>query len=477
METVQILVIDKDPDSQTFLSELIHALGLGVTVEDNPERALHNLEQEEFAVVITDNRLDGQSGLDVLQQVKRNHPLTEVIVVSKEATVDSAMAALNRGAHSFLEKPISFSEMQLQIKQALAKRSFALKSQSLLKDLAPLDPVVKQHVHHLIEFYHLSRRLINSLEYQQIIDTTLRGLEKMVTAESYSLLIVEGDEAQLHIRSEKPGFVTHLGEIKETLLASWEALNQKQLHPEKLKIDFQTEHMEKQKASSSDSLLSSLCIPLLVQTRIIGLMHVTNTTPAAFDHDTLHLLNILADHIAIILVNASRHRHVQVLASTDGLTGLFNYRTLHERLRHEFDRSNRYGSPLSFIMLDIDLFKKVNDAYGHTQGDAVLRKVADILRESTRDVDLLARYGGDEFVVILPETQPRNGAHLAERIRSAIQKHTFHITDTDIHITISLGVATYPHPEVKGPEDLIDRADRALYEAKNSGQNKVIVAM
>jgi two-component system cell cycle response regulator len=474
--TAQILVIDTDTDSQVILSELIRDMGLEAQVENNVQRALRKLDQEEFALVITDNILNGYSGIDVLKRLKKNHPLTEVIVVAGEATLDAAIAALNLGAHSFIEKPITFSEMQLQIKQALAKRSFALKSQWLLEKTAPFSPVLQNHLNHLIDFNQLSRRLINSMEYQQIIDTALRGLKSMVMAEVCALLIVEGDEAQLHVRSEKPGLVAHLGDIKEGLLLSWKTLSQKQLHPEKLKIDFQTKQVGKLETASSVLLQSTLCVPLLVQTQVIGLLNVASTQPVAFDSETSHFLNILAEYIAAILVNASRHRHIQLLASTDGLTGLYNYRTLHERLKHEFDRSKRYGSPLSLIMLDIDLFKKVNDDYGHTQGDVVLREVADILRKSTREVDLLARYGGDEFVVILPETQSKNAALLAERIRLAVRNHAFRVTDTGTHITISLGLATYPAPGISDSKEFIHHADRALYEAKNSGQDKVIVA-
>jgi diguanylate cyclase (GGDEF)-like protein len=208
----------------------------------------------------------------------------------------------------------------------------------------------------------------------------------------------------------------------------------------------------------------------------MGLLHVASTRPSAFGDEASQVLHIIADYVATTIDNTSQHRYTQLLASTDGLTGLLNHRTLHERLKHEFDRSRRYGSPLSLIMLDIDLFKRVNDTYGHIQGDQVLRDMADILRTSTREVDLLARYGGDEYVVILPETKLEFGSLLAERIRVAVKEHAFHISGIDIHVTISLGVTTFPHPDVTSKDDLISRADTALYEAKHSGLDRVIVA-
>ena len=476
-DDVSILVIDQDPEAQTILHELIQNMGYEVKLEADVRCAFSKLEQEEFAVIITDNLLNGYSGLDVLQRTKELYPLTEVIIVTGQATLDSALAAMNYGAHSFIEKPITFSELQLQIKQALAKRSFALKSQLLLKKSKTFKPIFQKHIQDLIDIFQLSRRLITSMDYHHIIDTTLRGLEAMIQAELHALLLMSEEGAQLHIRSIEPGFEAHLPKIKENLAKVWKTLSKKQYQSETTKIYYKTNQLEKKEEPSRVTFNSEICVPLLVQTKVIGLLHVASTRSSAFNDDTSQLLTIIADYVATLIDNASRHRHTQLLASTDGLTGLFNHRTLHERLKHELDRSRRYGSPLSLIILDIDLFKKVNDRYGHIQGDVVLREVADILRKSTREVDLLARYGGDEFVAILPETKPENGTLLAERIRIAVKDHIFNVSDSKIQITISLGVATYPHADVTTKDDLIDRADKALYEAKHSGLDKVVASI
>ena len=160
---------------------------------------------------------------------------------------------------------------------------------------------------------------------------------------------------------------------------------------------------------------------------------------------------------------------LEALATLDGLTGIKNHRAFQERLEEETSRAGRYGSPLSLLMLDVDHFKQYNDAFGHPAGDEVLKEVAGLMRECSRDTDVVARYGGEEFAVILPQTDPQGAAVIAERIRQAIEKAPW----AGRAVTASLGVATLD-PAWTGGE-LIAAADRALYQSKTSGRNRVSV--
>jgi two-component system cell cycle response regulator len=170
-----------------------------------------------------------------------------------------------------------------------------------------------------------------------------------------------------------------------------------------------------------------------------------------------------------------KNRKLEQLSISDGLTGLFNHRHLHELLQEEFDRSSRTEEPISVVMFDLDRFKQVNDTHGHQAGDQVLRKLAHILRETAREIDRLGRYGGEEFLAILPDSDPEAGVTFAERVREAVESEPFDIGDGDrIEMTISAGVATYPHDRPEGPRRLVHYADQALYSAKNSGRNTVV---
>ena len=165
---------------------------------------------------------------------------------------------------------------------------------------------------------------------------------------------------------------------------------------------------------------------------------------------------------------------VECMAITDALTGLYNRRRSHDVLTQEFERSKRYGTPFSLVMLDIDYFKKVNDDYGHQVGDTVLTEVSDVILKSIRDIDTASRFGGEEFMVILPNTGRENAKMGAERMRVEIERHSF--PEVERPITVSIGIAGLPDPAIENEDRLIRCADCALYRAKQNGRNRVETA-
>jgi len=170
------------------------------------------------------------------------------------------------------------------------------------------------------------------------------------------------------------------------------------------------------------------------------------------------------------------NKRLKKLSITDGLTELFNHRHVHELLRDEFERSRRSEEPLAVVMIDLDRFKAVNDTYGHPTGDVVLFETARILKETAREIDMVGRYGGEEFIGILPNTSEEEGARFAERVRAAVEAHLFKDEEHEIRMTCSSGVASFPADGVDTPEELLKNADAALYLAKESGRNRVVRA-
>ncbi len=225
-----------------------------------------------------------------------------------------------------------------------------------------------------------------------------------------------------------------------------------------------------------EGVRSLVAVPLKVQEKIVGILYLDDFIPRRFAAEELHLLSILGSFASMSIDNARLHREMCQLASTDGLTGLYNHRIFGQMLKEELSRAERYRQPLSLVMLDVDDFKRFNDTYGHPDGDKVLQAVADILRETLRKCDIPFRYGGEEFIAILPESGAEAAAVVAERIRQAVQCQSHRLLPAYIHqgVTVSVGVASFPRDGEDG-DRLLHRVDQLLYRAKREGKNKVYV--
>jgi diguanylate cyclase (GGDEF)-like protein len=192
--------------------------------------------------------------------------------------------------------------------------------------------------------------------------------------------------------------------------------------------------------------------------------------------DQVETFRSAVNHLGLALRNALVYKEVKLRADRDGLTRIYNRHSFEERLVYEIKRRRRYNHDLSLLMVDLDHFKQVNDTYGHKAGDMVLRKVGEILTETFRGTDLAARYGGEEFVVLLPHTSEEDAWKLAERIRESIQGSVFTFEDKQFSVTASIGVASVEAGALTKDDDLIIKADKALYKAKNNGRNMVVIS-
>lgn len=220
---------------------------------------------------------------------------------------------------------------------------------------------------------------------------------------------------------------------------------------------------------------SLIAVPLIVERRSIGILYVDDFVPRAFTKNEISVLSLLATQAAIAIERMQRFERNRLLAITDGLTGLYNHRYFAKSLKRELKRSKRNDHHLSVIIVDIDHFKNFNDTNGHLLGNEALKDVASVLRQALRKIDILSRYGGEEFAVILPETDKKQALQIANRICSMIRNET--ITGMENQptkrLTLSAGIATFPD-DAKQDETLTNRADKALYIAKEQGRDRAI---
>jgi diguanylate cyclase (GGDEF)-like protein/PAS domain S-box-containing protein len=216
--------------------------------------------------------------------------------------------------------------------------------------------------------------------------------------------------------------------------------------------------------------------PIFIKGQVVGCLNLDSATPGFFTPADAERLQAFADQAAIAIENARLFEEVQRLSITDGLTKVYNRRHFEERLKAEFQRARRYARPLALLILDLDYFKEVNDRYGHPVGDAVLAQFAALVQTHVRETDIVTRYGGEEFAVILPETDQADALRVTEKLRRAVADHAFVYEGYTIQNTCSAGVAALPDLALASPEELIERADQALYRAKQRGRNQVCVA-
>ena len=221
---------------------------------------------------------------------------------------------------------------------------------------------------------------------------------------------------------------------------------------------------------------SVMIVPMVAHGKTIGILTAESSKAGAFGEKDQNMLTVVARAAGMSLENAMLHHKMEELTITDELTGVYNYRYFAEKLREEQRRASRYNLPLSLIMLDIDWFKKFNDTYGHEIGNIVLKGITSVVKKCIRDVDILCRYGGEEFVVILPQTPQIEVTPIGERIRQQIYETSFGGGDNipQLKVTVSVGISSFPE-NGKPHEELLSITDNALYRAKGSGKNKVCV--
>ncbi len=229
------------------------------------------------------------------------------------------------------------------------------------------------------------------------------------------------------------------------------------------------------KLTRDEGIRSFICLPLTSQVNRLGVVYFYRTDRDTFTAEEIDLLTTFASLAAGAIENALLHERLAGEARTDALTGIANRREFGTRLAGEHTRAQRYGKPYALMMLDIDRFKEVNDTYGHSAGDAMLKALADVIRKQLRDADIPARYGGEEFAMILPEISGGAAKQVAERMRRAVAATPFRLPDgREIGVTVSIGVSCYPNC-ADTPQGVVEHADQALYVAKEAGRNRVVL--
>jgi diguanylate cyclase (GGDEF)-like protein len=316
------------------------------------------------------------------------------------------------------------------------------------------------------------------LEPRKVIELVMEKIQQLIPSEAWSLLMVDEERQELVFEvalgakgRDVTSFRLKMGEG----VAGWVAQTGKPAIVNDTSRDPRfTRRVDTRTQFETRSIL---CAPLVSRGRTIGVLEIINKLEGRFTRRDLELLLTLVEPCAIAIENAILFQRTEQLTITDDLTRLFNSRYLNLYLGREIKRCKRHGIPLSVIFLDLDGFKGINDQYGHLAGSGTLTEVGTILAQGVRESDILARYGGDEFVVVLPETPASGALVIAERLRRAIEEHRFlEAQGLSARISASFGISTYPDHALS-PEGLIQKADQAMYRVKEREKNGIEVAV
>ncbi len=324
----------------------------------------------------------------------------------------------------------------------------------------------------LASMIEIGKALTSSLDIHAILEAIMKQVERLIKPKSWSLLLVDSLSGDLV-------FEIAVSTVSEQLMgvrlkrgkgiAGWVAE-----HGESLLIPDVSK--DARFAGDFDQKLlfttrSIVCVPMKIKDQVMGVIELINSFEELdFDESDIQLISVIADFAAIALENARNYKRINELVITDDLTGLYNSRQFGKLIENEVQRCGRYGEKFSLIFLDLDRFKEINDTHGHLVGSRMLGEFGKLVGKQIRVSDMAARYGGDEFAIILPQTGKEQGIYMADKLLDAMKEACF-VSDEKVPITLtaSFGVATYPD-DGDGRAALIKAADSAMYDAKASGR-------
>jgi len=364
------------------------------------------------------------------------------------------------------EQDLLYAQRELKFKTQLSEQSKVIKEnnkmlEALVKDLSLL--------------YEIGQGVNSAIESEELFRVITEVLQQRLKLDKFAILLKDETGEFLQVRAAY-GFAEsdhmldkgfRLGEgVTGEAVKTGETIYISDTTREERFLHYKGEEIVQ------GSFLST---PLIFKKDVFGVINFHRPKVDSFSDEEIRLLNLVANQVALAIENAKLYSKARELSIKDDLTGLYNRRHFQTVLQIEWKRAVRFHRNLSLLMIDADHFKKLNDTYGHLHGDKILKELSNILKRNIREIDTVARFGGEEFIVLLPDTDKNGAMAVGEKLRKMAESQRFTETQSaqSTPVTISVGLASYPD-DVRELDDLIDHADIALYDAKDAGRNRVI---
>lgn len=443
----QILLVDDEKIARLLYSDFLTGAGHSVTCAGSVQEAREAMEAQRYDVVVTDLILPQSDGMELLRFVKTKHPELEVLVITALDKVEPAVRAIKSGASDYLVKPITPESLSLAVNRALTQTSLLRENESL-------------------------RRHLTLMEAGQRIATTL-DREKLLAEAGSSFLSLCGAQAVAIFTQAEAGLeVATLAGVPEDEDDAVRAAVRGPVLEAAAQVGRAGQELRVEGLPAT--LETAFLVPVWDAEVLLGAVLLLFRDDIA--EVGVQSGPYLAQHLALGLKNLGRFAAVEDLVYLDDLTHLFNSRYLEVVLDKEFKNASPAQKPFALLFLDLDYFKSVNDTHGHVVGSKLLVEVSRVLKNCLRDNDVVCRWGGDEYVILLRGTDSGGALKVAERIRRSIESHRFLAREGfSLAITTCIGVASYPE-HATDKDTLLDFADRAMYRGKKGTRNIIYMA-
>lgn len=459
---VRVLVLDDDAAVRDIVRSLLRDAGCMVETAAGGHQGLQLLLRQDFDVAVVDLRMPDMGGARFLYEARSIWPWLGIVIITGFANDPSIDYARRVGVRHVLQKPLAARELRDSVmEEAQAKRGSLAYSASQSFDH------IQAQLGVLREF---SEAAIAAENLEAAMKLLGDGLARLLPCSAVGMLHVDAGEEVLYLNAIKPVSPSFIDAMQELMLGRYEALSGKPRPQQSLRIHADVEMVN---PAGPSAIARTFAVPLSGGDGLRGVLTLALSAQDDVTGRDATFLYYAGNHLATVMSALSRMRQ---LAVHDAMTGVYNRKGLEEEYARAWLQSRRYGFPIGVAIIDIDQFKQINDTHGHPAGDQVLREFAALTQRVARGTDIVARYGGDEMVVILPQAGAAEVIAFGERLLDNVHRHIFCESALNLKMTASIGVASSASEDARETEaTLMARADRALYRAKKAGRDRVVL--
>ena len=478
----KILLVEDSETQLKFLREELVRQGFEIETASNGSEAYKKVFTFLPDIVVSDivmPAIDGYQLCRMIKNVDETKKIPVILLTVLDKKIDGFWGK-KAGAQLFLSKSININELVAQINATVRRYPVSDEYKKALAEMDSADNSAQFRLNMILN--DLLMKSIFSNEFRNLSD--FLNYERILVEKLFSLLssFVEYHVAGIYFASpddyaENIVYFDTLGRnLSKTLLSdvSYDFFRKMEEHKTIKNTKFEVVRMllGKELDYNFSDLTSKIIIPLIFDKKLIG--GICFYTRHDIDYSSFKYFDIMLSELLAIFKMKYQYTEKEFMSVLDGLTGLYNRRQFEISLEQEYNRTKRHPSDFSLAILDIDFFKKVNDTYGHQYGDYVLRTVADLMKQSFRKTDLLFRYGGEELIVMMPETNIEGASIPVQRLRRMVEDYEFDYNGVKSKVTVSIGLTTN-YQSFTTSAEILKSADEALYKAKEGGRNRVVL--